>query len=40
MGSRCYDSHEGSNRVSNVDRGRLAHTRMPERTNGWRKDKH
>ena len=40
MGSRRYASHEGRNRVSNGDRGRLAHTRMPERTNGLKNDKH
>ena len=39
-GSRRYASHEGRNRVSNGDRGRLAHTRMPERTNGLKNDKH
>ena len=40
MGSRRNASHEGRNRVSNGDRGSSAHTRMPERTNGWKKDKH
>ena len=38
--SRRYASHEGRDRVNNGDRGRLAHTRMPERTNGLKKDKH